>query len=65
MKTEAPVGESHVGPKKSVLAVTGFTRQAVGVRLGCGALDHRSSGRPAGVDNDSLSGLNGRDHVMN
>ena len=34
MKTEAPVGESHVGFKKSVQAAPGFTRQAVGIRLG-------------------------------
>jgi len=27
-----------VGPKKSLLAATGFTRQAVGIRLSCGSL---------------------------
>ena len=41
------LGESHVGPKNSVLAATGFTRQAVGIRLGRGLLDcrHRGDGR--------------------
>jgi hypothetical protein len=37
LKTEAPVGESHVGPKKSAQATPGFTRQAVGIRLSCGS----------------------------
>ena len=41
MKTEAPVGESHVDPKKSVLAAPGFRRQAVGIRLGPNFFDHR------------------------
>ena len=44
LKTEAPIGESHVGPKNSVLAATGFTRQAVDIRLAGGSLDHRRPG---------------------
>jgi hypothetical protein len=39
LKTEAPIGESHVGPKKSTQAVTGFTRQAVGIRVGQGSIE--------------------------
>jgi len=31
------VGNPHVGPKKSLLAATGFTRQGVGIRLSCGS----------------------------
>jgi hypothetical protein len=33
-----------MGPKKSLLAATGFTRQAVGIRLGHGFLNHRPQG---------------------
>jgi len=29
---EAPIGESHVGPKKFLLVTPGFTRQAVSIR---------------------------------
>ena len=36
-----PIGESHLGPKKSAQAATGFTRQAVGIRLAGGSLDQR------------------------
>src|SRR5215470_15608934 len=31
LKTEAQIGESHMGPEKFLLAATGFTRQPVGV----------------------------------
>ena len=31
MKRVAPIGETHVGLKMSVLAVTGFAWQAVGI----------------------------------
>jgi hypothetical protein len=31
LKTEAAIGESHVGPKKSAQAAAGFGRQAVGI----------------------------------
>jgi hypothetical protein len=41
LKTEAPIGKSHGGPKKSAQATPGFTRQAVGIRLGRGSLGHR------------------------
>ncbi len=41
MKTEAAIGESHVGPEKSDQAAAGFTRQAVSFPLGRGALDQR------------------------
>src|SRR5690349_21273970 len=41
LKTEAPIGESHLGPKKSAQAAPGFTRQAVGIRLGRGSLYRR------------------------
>jgi hypothetical protein len=34
-----PIGESHLGPKKSAQAAPGFTRQAVGIRLAGGSLD--------------------------
>ena len=39
MKTEVPIRESHVGPKKSAQAAPGFTRQALGSRLVGGSLD--------------------------
>ena len=44
MKRVAPIGETHVDPKKSLLAATGFARQAMGVQLGQGLLDHRRPG---------------------
>jgi hypothetical protein len=33
----APIGKSHVGPKKSAQAAPGFAWQAVGIRLSCGS----------------------------
>jgi hypothetical protein len=45
-----------VGPKKSALATPGFTRQAVGIRLGRGFLNHRRRG-PWGAAEQPDGGL--------
>ena len=61
LKTEAPVGEIPPEPKKSLLAATGFTRQAMGIRLGRGSLYRRPRSDQQGVDNDLPYGLSGKD----